>query len=363
MGERCSEPHNSVQQEPRLFSNFSKDENMISAYKENRDLYATVASVVHGNSYWDNMENYEDGTPNPEGKKRRQDVKSLVLGMLYGRGAASVAEQLKSTTEEAQQLIDKFFLGFPKAKVWIEGNKQFARKYGYVEDLWGRRRRLRDLQLPKYQANSIKSETYSIFNPLLYVSDKVQEVENPLVESYLTRVRSCRGRKDFEALRKEASQNGIELVDNGYKISQAERQCTNSVIQGSAASMSKRALLRICRDELLNEWGFKPLILVHDEIIGECPEQYSKQVADRLSEIMRHAAEPECVVPFKVDCVSYHAWYEEEYYNDLQEEVDDLRKKGLSESDVVKNILASHIEITESDLKNHIKFEQTGASS
>lgn len=68
------------QQEPRLLSSYSQDENMLKAYAEGKDLYATVAAIVHNNDYWDNMEHYEDGSPNPEGKKRRQDIKSVVLG-------------------------------------------------------------------------------------------------------------------------------------------------------------------------------------------------------------------------------------------------------------------------------------------
>lgn len=80
IGERCSEPYNSKQQEPRLLSSYSQDENMLKAYAEGKDLYATVAAIVHNNDYWDNMEHYEDGSPNPEGKKRRQDIKSVVLG-------------------------------------------------------------------------------------------------------------------------------------------------------------------------------------------------------------------------------------------------------------------------------------------
>ena len=68
------------QQEPRLLSNYSKDANMINAYKQGKDLYATIASGVYNNTYWDNMEHYEDGRPNPEGKKRRGNCKSLLLG-------------------------------------------------------------------------------------------------------------------------------------------------------------------------------------------------------------------------------------------------------------------------------------------
>lgn len=53
---------------------------MIGAYKEGKDLYATIATKVYNNSYWDNMEHREDGSPNPEGKKRRSSCKSILLG-------------------------------------------------------------------------------------------------------------------------------------------------------------------------------------------------------------------------------------------------------------------------------------------
>lgn len=61
-------------------ADFSNDANMIGAYKQGKDLYATIASQIHHNNYWDNMEKHEDGSPNPEGKKRRSAVKSLMLG-------------------------------------------------------------------------------------------------------------------------------------------------------------------------------------------------------------------------------------------------------------------------------------------
>lgn len=64
----------------RLAAYCSGDENMIQAYLDKKDLYATMASTVYGNTYWDNMEHYEDGTPNPSGKKRRSSVKSITLG-------------------------------------------------------------------------------------------------------------------------------------------------------------------------------------------------------------------------------------------------------------------------------------------
>ena len=70
------------QQEPRLLSHCSQDENLINAYKQGKDLYATIGAGVYHNDYWDNME-YTDATktvPNPEGKKRRSNMKNIVLG-------------------------------------------------------------------------------------------------------------------------------------------------------------------------------------------------------------------------------------------------------------------------------------------
>lgn len=69
-----------LQQEPRLLSAYSNDDTMIDAYKQNKDLYATIAAGVYKNDYWDNMEHRQDGSPNPEGKKRRSNCKSLLLG-------------------------------------------------------------------------------------------------------------------------------------------------------------------------------------------------------------------------------------------------------------------------------------------
>lgn len=56
---------------------------MINSYRQGKDLYATIATGIYkGTTYWDNMEHHEDGSPNPEGKKRRSNCKKLLLGEL-----------------------------------------------------------------------------------------------------------------------------------------------------------------------------------------------------------------------------------------------------------------------------------------
>lgn len=68
------------QAEPRLLAWYSQDEKMINAYKNKRDLYATVAETVFNNNYEDNLEFFPDGSRNDAGAERRTFCKSIILG-------------------------------------------------------------------------------------------------------------------------------------------------------------------------------------------------------------------------------------------------------------------------------------------
>ena len=69
------------------------------------------------------------------------------------------------------------------------------------------------------------------------------------------------------------------------------------------------AKIRLEKDKLLNEWGFKLLLQVHDEVIGECPIENAKKCADRLSEIMINSAKEKISVPMKCDAEITKVWY------------------------------------------------------
>ena len=56
------------------------DEKMIQAYKEGKDLYAQIASISFNKPYEDCLEFRKDGTTNKEGKDRRSQAKSILLG-------------------------------------------------------------------------------------------------------------------------------------------------------------------------------------------------------------------------------------------------------------------------------------------
>lgn len=55
---------------------------------------------------------------------------------MYGRGTASVAEQIHSTVEEAQKIIDDFFNSYPGIKRFVEEQQALAKKRGYTETAW-----------------------------------------------------------------------------------------------------------------------------------------------------------------------------------------------------------------------------------
>lgn len=336
------------QQEPRLLSAYSNDDTMIDAYKQNKDLYATIAAGVYKNDYWDNMEHRQDGSPNPEGKKRRSNCKSLLLGIMYGRGAPSIAEQIHSTVEEAQQIINDFYKQFPKVKEWTEKTEKDAKVTGYVEDLWGRRRRLPDILLPKYTVKSTKASTE--FNPILYTLGKVNNSSAALVESYKKKLSKVKSRNDYQKIQQEAERDGIYIVDNGAFISQAERQCVNARIQGGAASMTKVCMRKVFDDEELNRLGAKLVLQIHDEVIVECPKQNSEAVMNRLTYVMKTSVADKVQVPFKCDGYIVNCWYEDDFGDILKQELQKLIDSGASKEEAFSKLLKEHSELTSEQL-------------
>lgn len=333
-------------------SAYSQDERMITAYKENKDLYATIASGVYKNDYWDNMEHHQDGSPNPEGKKRRSNCKSLLLGIMYGRGAPSIAEQIHSSVEEAQKIINDFYSQFPKVKAWTDKTEHDAKVTGYVEDLWGRRRRLPDILLPKY---TIKTKQVSTeFNPLLYTLGKVNNSSQDLVENYKKKLDKVRSRKDYQTIQQEAEKNGVTIIDNGAFISQAERQCVNARIQGGAASMTKVCMRKIFDDKELNDLQAHLVLQIHDEVIVECPEENADKVIDRLTYVMKNSVTDKVNVPFKCDGYKVTRWYEDDFGDILREKYQALLEEGKTESQAFDIMLEENSELTKEQLSSFL---------
>lgn len=287
----------------------SGDENLILAYNDGKDIYAWIASKIYRVPYDECKEFRPDGTKNPGGKKRRDSVKSILLGIMYGRGARAIAEQLNCSVKDAQKIIDTFYNEFPRVRKWMDSVLEFAKRTGYVETAWGRKRRLLDMRLPPYEFSYI-GDTPSNFDPLDFENDGEVAVDERTRKYYLGRLSKAWGR-DKLAIIQSAASRGIKIKDNTGFIAEASRQCVNSIIQGSSADMTKLAMIAIGNDPFLRERDCHLVIQVHDEVIAECPEQYAAECAQRISELMINSAKEKISVPMKCDAEITRVWYGE----------------------------------------------------
>lgn len=290
------------QVEPRVLAFVSGDERLIEAYASGKDIYATIGSIVFQLPYEDCLE-FKNGEENPAGKKRRDSVKSIVLGIMYGRGAQAIADQIGSTKKEAQAIIDKFFEMFPKVKAWVDSVIASAKEKGFVETVWGRKRRLPDIQLPLYEFKFVPTKDDSGNE----IPAQEGDVPDHVVDYYWTKLEKAWG-KDKKKVKAEARKKGIRVIDNGGKISEAERQAVNSIIQGTSADITKRAMLAMGRSKELRDLSYRMLITVHDEVIGECPKENALKAREIIKGLMLQAAD-RINIPMKVDFEINYCWY------------------------------------------------------
>jgi DNA polymerase-1 len=295
------------QQEPRILAHMSGDTELQKAYKENKDIYAWVASLVYKIPYEECLEVRPDGTKNPEAKQRRNILKAIVLGVMYSKGPASIAETLNISKKEAEGVMKTFFDRFPKVKTFISDSQLMAKNKGFVETAWGRKRRLPDMLLPEYEFSVIEGAVEN-FDPLNFDVQKKLEITPQVVEQYTSLLSRAFGYKKVNEIIDNAKQDGIIIKVNTMRIEDAKRQCVNSRIQGSAADMIKSALVRLGRNQELKDLGFRLLMTVHDEIIGQAPYENRKRAGELLSKIMIEAALERVSVPMRCDVEITTSW-------------------------------------------------------
>lgn len=119
--------------ELRIMAAFSKDESMMQAFKDGRDIHATTAAKVFGVDI-DNVE------PN-----MRRKAKEVNFGIIYGISAYGLSQNLNIARGEAQEIIDSYFKEFPNVKSYMDATIEKAKKDEYVETILGRRRYLRNI--------------------------------------------------------------------------------------------------------------------------------------------------------------------------------------------------------------------------
>ena len=119
--------------ELRIMAHLSGDENMIEAFREGFDIHRATAAKI-----WKvPMDEVTDA--------QRKKAKQANFGIIYGITAFGLAQRMEIPNGEARQLIDDYFKTFPKVHQYMEQAKEEARRKGYAETMFGRRRYLPDI--------------------------------------------------------------------------------------------------------------------------------------------------------------------------------------------------------------------------
>ena len=122
--------------ELRIAAILSGDSKMIEIFARGEDVHTGVAVRVFGVE------------PEAVTKEMRRKAKVINFGILYGMGVNALRGNLGDGTsrEEAQEFFNAYFNTFTRLAEYLEETKSFARKYGYTETLFGRRRHFPGMQ-------------------------------------------------------------------------------------------------------------------------------------------------------------------------------------------------------------------------
>jgi len=119
--------------ELRVMAHLSGDKHMIEAFQHGYDIHAATAAKIYG-------KDMKDVTRDERTKAKRAN-----FGIIYGITVFGLAERLGIDRAEAKQLIDGYFTTFPQVYDYMEQAKETARKQGYMETFFHRRRYLPDI--------------------------------------------------------------------------------------------------------------------------------------------------------------------------------------------------------------------------
>ena len=120
--------------ELRIMAHLSRDEGLLKAFAEGKDIHRATAAEVFGLPL-------ESVT----GEQRRS-AKAINFGLIYGMSAFGLARQLNIPRKEAQKYMDLYFERYPGVLEYMERTRAQAKDQGYVETLDGRRLYLPDIK-------------------------------------------------------------------------------------------------------------------------------------------------------------------------------------------------------------------------
>lgn len=139
--------------ELRLLADMSQDPELLRSFRTNEDVHRRTASEIFGVA------------PDAVDDRQRGIAKAINFGLMYGKSAFGLSQELKIPRKEAQEMIQRYFERYHSVKVFLDHQIEQAKERGYVTSLMGRKRRLPDIQSRNHALRS-NAERMAMNTPL-----------------------------------------------------------------------------------------------------------------------------------------------------------------------------------------------------
>lgn len=133
--------------ELRVLAHLTKDETLVKAYNENKDIHAITASQIFG-------VDLDDVTTD-----MRRIGKMVNFSLVYGASPYGLSQKLNISFKEAKQFIDRYFKLYKKVQENQENAIKIAKEKGYVETLYGRKRYVKNIRTGSHDIKRIAINT------------------------------------------------------------------------------------------------------------------------------------------------------------------------------------------------------------
>jgi DNA polymerase-1 len=119
--------------ELRILAHMSGDADLARSFQKDEDVHRRTASEIF------------DVPPEKVDDRQRGIAKAINFGLMYGKTAFGLAQELKISRKEAADIIDRYFKRYSGVKKYLDNVVLEAKEKGYVSTILGRKRPLRDI--------------------------------------------------------------------------------------------------------------------------------------------------------------------------------------------------------------------------
>lgn len=253
--------------ELRVAAHLSQEPVWLNAFRSGYDMHAAMAHQLNNLSC--PIEEVKTLYPN-----LRSDAKAVNFGIIYGETAYGLAQNLGISVQRAERIIEEYFQAAPTLKKWIDSVHEFARLYGYVNNLFGRRRHIpealeEDPKIMRWPARENRPGCYRNGPYPMWLGISKEEMYQLSDDELRRRIQSD-SRATFNRCiscpyLKSCMVNREAKYIRG-KINYAMRQSVNSPIQGSAVDMCSLSMVWSGQEFKKQRLRATPILHLHDEI-------------------------------------------------------------------------------------------------